>query len=140
MADRSEPTAILLIAHGSRNQAANDDLRDLANRLSARGDYSIVEASFLELAEPAIVQGGSNCVALGARRVLMIPYLLSAGVHQLRDLTAARDTLARLHPDVPFLLGTPLGPHTLLDALVLERIHDLEHKQGDGSVDTKNVP
>jgi sirohydrochlorin ferrochelatase len=127
-------TAILLIAHGSRHQAANDDLHDLAARIAAHGEYSIVEASFLELAQPNIVTGGSNCVARGAERVLMIPYLLSAGVHLRRDLTAARHELARRHPTVPFLLGAPLGPHPLLDALVEERIAELERAETDRTI------
>ena len=58
----------------------------------------------------------------GGDRVLMVPYFLSAGVHLLRDLTAARDELARRHPGVEFRLGPPLGPHPLLDELVAERI------------------
>ena len=66
-------------------------------RGSRRGaTYPIVEACFLELAEPDIAAGGARCVARGASRVLMIPYFLSAGVHLLRDLTAARDELGRL--------------------------------------------
>jgi sirohydrochlorin ferrochelatase len=123
---KSERTAILLIAHGSRHEAANDDLRELAARISARGDHPIVEACFLELAEPDITTGGSRCVEQGATRVLMIPYFLSAGVHLLRDLTAARDALEALHPGCEFQLGSPLGPHPLLDALVTERIREME--------------
>jgi sirohydrochlorin ferrochelatase len=119
-------TAILLIAHGSRQRSANDDLRELAARLAEQGVYPIVEASFLELAEPAMIAGGERCVELGASRVLMIPYLLSAGVHLQRDLTAARDELSRRHPEVAFCLGSPLGPHPLLDQLVAERIRELD--------------
>jgi sirohydrochlorin ferrochelatase len=91
----------------------------------ARGDYPIVEACFLELADPDIATGGGRCVAQGANRVLMIPYFLSAGVHLLRDLTAARDSLCRLHPGVEFRLGPPLGPHPLLDELVAARVGEL---------------
>src|SRR5271170_6626382 len=91
-------TAVLLIAHGSRQQAANDDLHELAGRLTAEGAYPIVEACFLELAEPDIPTGGERCVARGGTRVLMIPYFLSAGVHLRRDLTAARDEMSRRHP------------------------------------------
>ncbi len=65
-------------------------------------------------------------MARGANRVLMIPYFLSAGVHLLRDLTAARDSLSRLHPGVEFQLGPPLGPHPLLDELVVARIGELD--------------
>ena len=122
MGQESDRTAILLIAHGSRYPAANDELRDLAMRIEAQGEYPIVQASFLELAEPDIIAGAIDCVSKGATRVLMIPYFLSAGVHLLRDLTAARDALARLNPDVEIRLGPPLGPHPLLDALVAQRI------------------
>jgi sirohydrochlorin ferrochelatase len=118
--------AILLIAHGSRYAPANDDLHQIARRIAERGEYPIVEASFLELAEPGILAGGDRCVEQGATRVLMVPYFLSAGVHLRRDLTAARDELQARHPHVDFRLGLPLGPHPLLNELVVERIRELE--------------
>jgi sirohydrochlorin ferrochelatase len=120
-----ERTAVLLIAPGSREPAANDDLHALAARLAAGDDHPIVVASFLELAEPDIPTGGDRCVAQGATEVLMIPYFLSAGVHLRRDLTAAREELRARHPGVAFHLGPPLGPHPLLDSLVAARIHEL---------------
>lgn len=126
MTQAPETTAVLLIAHGSRQEAANDDLRQLAARLAQRGDYPIVQASFLELAEPDISQGGDDCVARGAKRVLLVPYFLSAGVHLNRDLTAARDELAQRHPTIEFLLGPPLGPDPILDALVRKRVQELD--------------
>ena len=59
-------TAVLLIAHGSRQPPANDDLHQLAARFAARGGYPIVEACFLELAEPDIADRRRRCVARGA--------------------------------------------------------------------------
>ncbi len=126
MAERTPQTAVLLIAHGSRQQAANDDLHAMAERFATRGDYPIVEPCFLELAEPDIIAGGAQCARRGATIVLMIPYFLSAGIHLLRDLTAARDELSRRHPGVEFRLGPPLGPHPLLDSLVALRIDELQ--------------
>jgi sirohydrochlorin ferrochelatase len=119
-------TAILVIAHGSRQRTANQDLADLVSRLAATGDYPIVEGCFLELAEPDLPAGGDRCVVRGAQRVLMIPYFLSAGVHLERDLTTARDELKRRHTNVEFHLGPPLGPHPLLDELVTTRIRELD--------------
>jgi sirohydrochlorin ferrochelatase len=126
MAPTADLTAVLLIAHGSRHAPANDDLHQLAARFTERGAYPIVEACFLELAEPDIQAGGALCVARGATRVLMLPYFLSAGVHLLRDLTAARDALRQAHPGIEFRLGPALGPHPLLDQLVAERIERLD--------------
>ena len=118
----NQSTAVLLIAHGSRHEPANADLRALASRLAESGDLPIVEASFLELADPDIPAGGDRCVARGASLVLMVPYFLSEGIHLTRDLTAARDDLATRHPEVEFRLGPALGPDPLLDRLVVERI------------------
>jgi sirohydrochlorin ferrochelatase len=119
-------TAVLLIAHGSRHAPANEDLFRMATRLAERGEYRIVEPSFLELAEPDVLAGGDGCVSRGASRVLMIPYFLSAGVHLIRDLTAARDALQARHPSVEFRLGPPLGPDPLLESLVAERARQLD--------------
>jgi sirohydrochlorin ferrochelatase len=101
-------TALLLIAHGSRQSEANADLHHVARGLEARG-WEIVETSFLELAEPTIDDGGARCVARGVERVVLLPYFLSAGVHVRRDLTAARDRLAARFPGVEFRLAEPIG-------------------------------
>lgn len=117
-------TALLLIAHGSRHAEANADLLHTATELQRRGGFTAVEASFLELAEPDIEQGGACCVAKGAECVVLLPYFLSAGVHVRRDLTAARERLGRRFPEVDFRLAEPLGRHPLLLDVVLERARE----------------
>jgi sirohydrochlorin ferrochelatase len=113
--------ALLLIAHGSRQDEANTDLLDLAAQLRQRGDYTVVEASFLELTRPDIDEAGADCVAQGARRVILLPYFLSAGVHVRRDLSEACARLAARFRDVEFRLAEPLGPHPFLLEIVAER-------------------
>ena len=63
----SDRTAVLLIAHGSREPSANDDLHELAAPARDDGEHPIVVACFLELAEPDIPAGGERCVARGPR-------------------------------------------------------------------------
>ncbi len=116
-------TALLLIAHGSRQPEANADLEYVAEALRQRG-YSITVASYLELAQPDIEEGGVCCVAAGARRVVLVPYFLSAGIHVRRDLTAVRDRLAARFPEVEFRLAEPLGRHPLLLDVVEERARE----------------
>ena len=118
-------TALLLIAHGSRQAEANADLDYVAAEMRRRG-YKIVVAAFLELAEPSIEAGGERCVSLGVERVVLVPYFLSAGVHVRRDLTEAREALARRFPQVEFRLAEPLGPHPLLMEIVAERVRAAE--------------
>jgi sirohydrochlorin ferrochelatase len=133
-------TAVLLIAHGSREQAANADLEDLAARIAATKQHPIVEACFLELAEPDVHSGAKRCVERGATHVLMVPYFLSAGVHLRRDLADLRAELSRRHRQVEFRLGSPLGPHPLLDELVALRIGELTNASDPDAPDRLTVP
>lgn len=119
----SEPlSAVLLIAHGSRRSEANEDLRQLAGILRAKGVYPIVETAYLELAEPDISRGGALCVDQGATRVKMLPYFLSAGSHVADDLERFRQELSQSFPQVLFELCPPLGIHPLMVEIVLDRL------------------
>jgi sirohydrochlorin ferrochelatase len=113
--------ALLLIAHGSRQEEANADLHEIVAALRGRGRYSIVEPAFLELAEPTIEAAARRCVEQGAGRVILSPYFLSAGVHVRRDLQEFRNRLAREYPHVCFRLAEPLGPDPVLLDLLTSR-------------------
>lgn len=116
------PTAVLLIAHGSRLARANQDLFDLAATLNAEGQYLHVAASFLEIAQPTIPEGARACVQAGATQVLMMPYFLSAGSHVTMDLERHRVELSELHPGVSFELREQLGRHPLMLEIVKSRL------------------
>jgi|SRR6516165_950533 sirohydrochlorin ferrochelatase len=114
-------TALLLMAHGSRQEEANAELTQVVEELRGCGKYAFVEGSFLELAAPSIELAAEKCVALGAQRVIMLPYFLSAGLHFRRDLTKIKAQLASRFPKVQFRLAEPLGPHPLLTEIILDR-------------------
>lgn len=115
-------TAVLLIAHGSRRQEANEDVVRLAEMIRGKGEYAIVKAAYLELAQPAIPDAAAACVAAGAMCVRMLPYFLSAGAHVVDDLGRHRRELAARFPQVAFELCPPLGLHPLMVEIVLDRL------------------
>ncbi len=117
-----DPTAVLLIAHGSRRPEANADLARLAEMVRERGDYGVVEIAYLELAEPTIPQGIARSVYQGAKRILMMPYFLSAGSHVVEDLERFRQEAAERYPSARVQLCPPLGLHPLMVDLVMTRI------------------
>jgi sirohydrochlorin ferrochelatase len=116
-------TALLLIAHGSREPEANADLEHVAAGLRRRG-HALVEPSYLELAEPNVAGGAGRCVELGADEVVLVPYFLSAGVHVRRDLVAACERLAERFPNVAFRLAEPLGRHPALLDVIVDRVRE----------------
>lgn len=120
--------AVLLIAHGSRRDAANQDLVRLAEMLRERKQFPIIEISYLELAEPTIPEGAARCVAAGAAEVLMLPYFLSAGVHVQNDLEQYRGEFTTSYPETSFRLCAHLGLHPLMLEIVLDRLNETEEQ------------
>lgn len=118
------PTALLLIAHGSRRSEANAELAELARLLRPRVPEMLVETAYLELASPTIPEGVRRCVELGARRVALLPYFLSAGVHVTEDLEALREGFRREYPGVEFVLCPPLGLHPGMVEIVFDRLRE----------------
>jgi sirohydrochlorin ferrochelatase len=79
---------LLIVAHGSRRQASNDEVRQLADKIRLKTDnqFDDVSCAFLELAEPSIPEGIELCVENGASNVTVMPYFLSAGRHVVTDI------------------------------------------------------
>lgn len=117
----TQPT-LLIIAHGSRRQASNDEVRALARQIANARHPAIadVEVAFLELAEPSIADGLTRCVAKGARDILVFPYFLAAGTHVTYDIPEEIAAFCAKHPQVnirvtPHLGAAPTLPQAILD-------------------------
>ncbi|GFO53057.1 sirohydrochlorin cobaltochelatase [Geomonas sp. Red276] len=115
-------TAILLLAHGSRIAEANDAARDIAAMVKKMTQYEIVEVAFREQHLPNIQMGIDNCVAKGAKRILMVPYFLYMGAHVQEDLPEEMEIAQERHPGIQMVLGKHLGVHPKLAEIVVERI------------------
>lgn len=91
--------AVLLVAHGSRVPESNREIEILAARLARYVEPGpTVAHGFLELAQPSIPEAIDTLVRSGKRRIVVIPYFLSAGRHVAGDIPAiAADARAR-HP------------------------------------------
>ena len=113
--------ALLLIAHGSRREASNVEVRELAARLEqiAGNRFGCVIPAFLELAEPDIPTGVGLCAKAGATTVTAAPYLLSAGRHVANDIPAELEKAARQHQAVTIHLSDYLGKHESITELLL---------------------
>ncbi len=103
--------ALLLIAHGSRRLASNEEVRALTRVMEQNSDhdYTIIECAFLELAEPSIPDGVNACVAKGAKTVTVLPYFLSAGRHVATDIPEELQKSQTQHPQVEIKMAPYLG-------------------------------
>jgi sirohydrochlorin ferrochelatase len=112
--------AIILFAHGSRVESANEAVRKVAAELASAGEYALVEAAFLELGKPDLAGAVSAVAAKGAKRVVVIPYFLTMGTHLRRDLPRLIDGVALAHPNLEIRITPPLDGHPALVRVLLD--------------------
>lgn len=103
--------ALLLVAHGSRREASNNEVRELAKRFAVQAgeQFGDVRSAFLELAEPSIPDGIGECVKAGADEVIVLPYFLSAGRHVAEDIPAEIDKKRAELPNVKIRMVSYVG-------------------------------
>jgi sirohydrochlorin ferrochelatase len=114
--------ALVLIAHGSRRQASNQEVINLANALKqpASDHYQLVEAGFLELAKPSIPEAIESCIQSGATSVIVVPYFLAAGRHVVEDIPNIVLPVAEQHPGVSIHVAEHIGLSRFMAQLILD--------------------
>ena len=115
--------SLLVVAHGSRRGASNDEIRTLTRALAERAgnDYSWVECAFLELAEPSIPDGLRCAIAAGATEIVVLPYFLSAGRHVVTDIPEEVEKVRTESPDVSIIIAPYLGAAPALGDVLLDQ-------------------
>jgi len=117
-------TGIVVFAHGSRIEPANEAVRRVAAEVAQAAGYRHVEAAFLELGEPDLESAVVRLAERGVRRVLVVPYFLTLGLHLERDLPAIVKGIAERHPGVDIRVTAPLDGHEGLLRVVADRAKD----------------
>jgi sirohydrochlorin ferrochelatase len=114
--------SLLIIAHGSRRDASNDEVRALCERVrtQAHVPYEHIETAFLELAEPDIPTGLAALAARGATEIVAFPYFLAAGTHVAQDIPEAIAEFRLAHPAVSVRITPHLGAASVLPEAILK--------------------
>jgi sirohydrochlorin ferrochelatase len=95
-------TALIVFAHGSPIESANEAVRAVA-------------------ADPDLRGAVDNAAARGATRAVVLPYFLTLGLHLQRDIPDIVDAARAAHPDVRIDLAPPLDGHPALVGILLDR-------------------
>ncbi len=112
--------SLLVVAHGSRRKASNDEIRQLVGRLRAlENGYDRIDCAFLELAEPSIPDGLRALIDAGSEEVVVLPYFLSAGRHVAADIPGEIDVVRRERSAASIQLAPYLGAAQDIPKLML---------------------
>jgi sirohydrochlorin cobaltochelatase len=101
-------TTFLLAGHGSRNREGNDEIEKFAAQWREEHPAWRIEVCFIEHAD-VLLNEGLDRAAQGARRVVLIPFILNAAGHVKMELPAALEAARERHPDVEFAVTRHLG-------------------------------
>lgn len=115
---------VILVDHGSRFEAANAMLLDVAATLQVRAPDLIIHVAHMEIAPPTIADAYAACVQDGARTVVVHPYFLVPGQHAMQDIPRQAAEAAVEFPDVPHRVSPPLGLHPAIADVILARVSE----------------
>jgi sirohydrochlorin ferrochelatase len=117
-------TAIVIFAHGSSIESANESVRRVAEKVGQEGGFGLIEAAFLEQGHPDLPEAIAAAVEKGATRIIVVPYFLTLGIHLQRDLPNIINQLARMHEGIEIRVTPPLDGHAELTHILKERARD----------------
>ena len=112
---------LLLVAHGSRRDASNDEIRILAKRLQTMSHpFKEIDCAFLEIARPSIYEALQRFIVIGAKDIVVLPYFLSAGRHVTMDIPEQVEQVKNQYPNVKIDIVSYLGASEMIAELVMQ--------------------
>jgi len=114
--------ALLILSHGSRRAASNEEVFALTTRIRELSSELIAECAFLEITEPTVQQKIDELAAAGATDVQVLPHFLAAGMHVTGDIPRELETAKKRHPSITFTLLPHLGALPELSSLILKML------------------
>ena len=125
MKEAEKSLGIVLFAHGSAVEEANQSVHNLARQVQEQGPYGYVRGAFLDVAQPDMDAAIAQAVEAGVRRVIVIPYFLTEGIHLQRDLPNLIAPLKKKYTDLEIEVGRSLDDHPQMAAIILGRVREV---------------
>jgi sirohydrochlorin ferrochelatase len=116
--------AVILVDHGSRLDAANEMLLDVAKMYADVSATEIVEPAHMELAPPTIADALQRCVERGAKTVIIHPYFLFPGRHSTQDIPRMAAEAAQDFSNIVVKVTQPLNVDPAIGPVIQARILD----------------
>lgn len=118
-------TSVIVLAHGCKINSGNDGLFKIVEMLKIMNKWDSVEAAFLQLAKPGLVDVIDKVVGEGAARVVIIPLLLFSGRHAVKDIPSEIEKQKVKFPDVEFFYAKNLGADERIAQIATDRVNEV---------------
>ena len=122
--NNNKKESVILLGHGSRIPGAGEGMEQVARRMREKLGPGIIETCSMSKLGPHFPEIFDKCVALGATKVVVIPYFLHSGLHLIEDIPEMLREKIREYPQVELILGKNLGFDECLVDLVIKRLDE----------------
>lgn len=119
------PPALLLVGHGTRDEAGAEAFRAFVAQLGEQNPGLPVGGGFIELSPPPLADTVAGLVEAGVRSFAAVPLVLVSAGHAKGDIPAALAREEQRHPGTSYAYGRPLGPHPGLLAVLERRLDEV---------------
>ncbi|MEV4568999.1 sirohydrochlorin chelatase [Nonomuraea sp. NPDC049419] len=118
-------TAVVLVGEGSTDATANAEVHRVSRLFweTHAYDFMTVETAFVSVTPPGVPGGLERCRRLGAKRVIVVPYLLFAG-GLLERVWAQALAYGAGHPDLDIRCAEVIGDCETLADVVIDRYEE----------------
>ena len=117
-------TPLLLVGHGTVDAEGVAEFVGFTDRL--RRVLAVegvdVDGGFIELAQPTVHEAWTALTGRGHTRLAAVPLVLVAAGHAKGDIPAALEREVRRDPTTGYVFGRPLGPHPVLQEILVDRV------------------
>lgn len=118
-------SGVIMLAHGSRLQEANEEVLKLAPLLGKAGGNGLYcGVSFLQGGEPGLDEAVNKAVEKGCTTIYVVPFFLTSGVHIREDLPQMLEKSREAHPEIKLVQCRPMGCDHGLIPILWERVKE----------------
>ncbi|MEU4229012.1 sirohydrochlorin chelatase [Nonomuraea sp. NPDC026600] len=118
-------TAVVLVGEGSTDPTGNAEIHRVSRLFweTHAYDFMTVETAFVSVTPPGVPGGLERCRRLGAKRVIVVPYLLFAG-GMLERVWAQALAYGAGHPELDIRCAEVIGDCETLADVVIDRYEE----------------
>jgi len=118
-----EESVVLVVGRGSSDPDSNSEVARAAYLLGEKRPYRAVEFAFQAVARPKVADGLRRCAQLGAKQIVVAPYILFTG--KVDEFILEVTQQAETELGLPALVASFLGAHPLAIDVAEQRVQEL---------------
>lgn len=113
-------SSLILIAHGSKDPRWRIPFEKLEKQLKADLGDEGVYLSYMEFADPTVMDAARKAVNGGASKVTFLPLFMAGGAHLAQDVPPMVEAVKKEFPKLKVDLLGPIGEHPKFEKLIYQ--------------------